>query len=1057
MNPYILKNVYEYLTSKNQLLKKKLKLGTDEIPIPPKRDDVTTIEAINRFNKANPRVDTTNLKPLSVKHSNVRQSNVNEPDEGVIQGAFDTASREAQSEGFPAPSYEKFKSRYLKREYESRLRAEGGRAGYGMLVQPSDDGSRPGYKGRKGSAEDAANRRSALAEDYKKIVDYALNNRKIANFPDPVEVSIKGKVTTINELPTVSEWAKMNGVERGIFNTRDGSLIPIKREQVYKTIVDETIKLNNQTFRFSVPADIAMDIGITKNKGRSSGVEDLLRKGNVTQLLSKDELLSNYIQYLQDNDAPLKDLTNDSIFKHINSRRIDQIKLTPARTKQTSFADSKRTIGFNNISKIMQENHPELFSKIGRGGEIPFLSRSIQNKSNLGNLRLSEAFEITEGGNIYFNEIKSENINVRKQIAGLISETDILQGKLKLDQRSLAISNSQDNMIKSLNKYALQNPDIILNNPEFRKLAATRFQNGKFITETDPKLITDRLNRYIKFGFFSTDHKVSKRTGKLNIEFPTNKQIVPTFINGPIRSMENYIIDNVSQYSTNPGIKNNIDNIVNVAKNNNFTVNVPKGYSNIFGNRTNVGAVQDIATVSADGSTLVSYDNQLKKFNFNTDNIPELSNVKNVDYSAVDKTKLTKSLNTKIKTLGSLDSESVLKVFRNNKQKSITDAAIKTASIGGFDEKIKSYCGGKASGGRIGLQKGTDICPAATKDPEGFLKRLTSDPQLSKFFKSPKAVAIAKNVARAGLSATNPLSFIGGEIFYVGLDAANSRGKGQDWDEALDKAFVFYDFERTEKKIMEKGKQQGFDANQLDLLQNTMNLYKLDNRQKAIESQLNVDINDPSELSSDLTMGAPQDLENVTNQLQLESDKYRNTLDKMGFDLSKNESYNTGFNYLNNIFRKKTQDDLIKVYNERKRKVDPEGGPIGDAIKPIFDIQSYTQPLKYGLDIINPFTKNVPFETDRAREQRYLNEMDEKELYLYNKRRGFDLDSLLDGTSPYIDKSAEYLGEGKDFLGKGLFQNFASGGIASLTDTIPPESGPTPHGLRYQYNNVKKI
>jgi len=33
----------------------------------------------------------------------------------------------------------------------------------------------------------------------------------------------------------------------------------------------------------------------------------------------------------------------------------------------------------------------------------------------------------------------------------------------------------------------------------------------------------------------------------------------------------------------------------------------------------------------------------------------------------------------------------------------------------------------------------------------------------------------------------------------------------------------------------------------------------------------------------------------------------------------------------------------------------------------------------------------------------------------------------------------------------------ASGGIASLTKTIPPESGPTPHGLRYQYNNVKKI
>ena len=100
--------------------------------------------------------------------------------------------------------------------------------------------------------------------------------------------------------------------------------------------------------------------------------------------------------------------------------------------------------------------------------------------------------------------------------------------------------------------------------------------------------------------------------------------------------------------------------------------------------------------------------------------------------------------------LESLDNKQVLEIFRSNKQKSITDAAIKTASIGGFDEKIKSYCGGKASGGRIGLEKGTDICPAATKDPEGFLKRLINDPQLSKFFKSAKAVAIAKNVARAG-------------------------------------------------------------------------------------------------------------------------------------------------------------------------------------------------------------------------------------------------------------------------------------------------------------------
>ena len=126
MNPYKLKNVFEYLTSNNQLLKKKLKLGTSEIPIPDKRPDVIDIEAINRFTKANPRVDTTNLKPLSVKQSNVKQSNVDQADEGVIQGAFDTATREAQSEGFPAPKYEAFKKRYLRKN----MKADGGRIGY---------------------------------------------------------------------------------------------------------------------------------------------------------------------------------------------------------------------------------------------------------------------------------------------------------------------------------------------------------------------------------------------------------------------------------------------------------------------------------------------------------------------------------------------------------------------------------------------------------------------------------------------------------------------------------------------------------------------------------------------------------------------------------------------------------------------------------------------------------------------------------------------------------------------------------------------------------------
>jgi len=45
----------------------------------------------------------------------------------------------------------------------------------------------------------------------------------------------------------------------------------------------------------------------------------------------------------------------------------------------------------------------------------------------------------------------------------------------------------------------------------------------------------------------------------------------------------------------------------------------------------------------------------------------------------------------------------------------------------------------------------------------------------------------------------------------------------------------------------------------------------------------------------------------------------------------------------------------------------------------------------------------------------------------------------------------------KSIANAGGVANMASGGIASLTKTVPPESGPTPQGLPYVYNNVKKI
>ena len=73
-----------------------------------------------------------------------------------------------------------------------------------------------------------------------------------------------------------------------------------------------------------------------------------------------------------------------------------------------------------------------------------------------------------------------------------------------------------------------------------------------------------------------------------------------------------------------------------------------------------------------------------------------------------------------------------------------------------------------------------------------------------------------------------------------------------------------------------------------------------------------------------------------------------------------------------------------------------------------------------------------------ARKENSINDLEREAVGQRNKFNIFDRDNSV--------------------LGTGL-RGFsaASGGIASLTKTIPPESGPTPHGLRYPYNNVKKI
>jgi hypothetical protein len=404
--------------------------------------------------------------------------------------------------------------------------------------------------------------------------------------------------------------------------------------------------------------------------------------------------------------------------------------------------------------------------------------------------------------------------------------------------------------------------------------------------------------------------------------------------------------------------------------------------------------------------------------------------------------------------------EDFLKKLTDKKFGKVADVIVKASKEGGFGDVMQAYCMRKKAkkGGRMFLSTGSG-CPAARDNPKEFLETISQDPKISKFFRSSVGQKAANAAARITGNVLNPSTLIGGEVTFVLADGLNNFSKGMDLAESFDRAFIFKDFKQFDENIMEQAKNLGYNQNQLNLLQETMNINRLDNRQKALEYGLDVEKSDPSGLTSDATMGFPERLVETKNMLDKSVGNYIGTLDKMGFDLTKDSSFDTGFRYLDNVFKKKTKDEMLKTYDKRKRQVDPTSGTLGNILDPILDVGAYTQPFKFAADIVNPFTKNVPLLSDRQREAKYLREMDPRELYLYNKQRGFTLDDIEAGTSPQVGQVMDQLGGAA--TGKGFFQQLAGGGIAKMAGdrsgamltSMNPDSG----GLSGLYKRAMKM
>jgi len=302
----------------------------------------------------------------------------------------------------------------------------------------------------------------------------------------------------------------------------------------------------------SILDNIAFEINKRNELGIISGLEDVAadvgksadllrqfnREGRIPKLLTSEEIIKNYIDKALTENKTVDNFTFTNITNYLNegakaanSRKILQRGKTFRPLKQTQSVVHKKI-----VSDVMKKNNPELQKLISSQSQF------IKSNPKVLNIEIKDFIE-----NI--NNIKNKQIQENLSKGNQVSELRILKGKLNLGPKDFAISQAQDNYVKELNENIKQQvkeigyDEWLKRNPDLVEYAGKRIDSktGKIIQRSP-----EELKKYINKGFFSIDHKNKKSGEKINIEFPTNKQIVPNGVNsGFIRSAQAYLKNNL--------------------------------------------------------------------------------------------------------------------------------------------------------------------------------------------------------------------------------------------------------------------------------------------------------------------------------------------------------------------------------------------------------------------------------------------------------------------------------------------------------------------------------
>jgi hypothetical protein len=331
-----------------------------------------------------------------------------------------------------------------------------------------------------------------------------------------------------------------------------------------------------------------------------SNINKLIQKGRVTRPLSKEELVTQYINKAIEENKTIGEMTKKAIGDYISA---DLPKGSKGRLENHTTA------------KIIKKQFPELFKTLytKNSGALDQLARN------------------TDLLDIPINDFIKDPTKIRRERSGSTirkgqntARLRILQGKLKLGPRDFAVSEAQDDFIVNINNAIKKDNNLVLKNPKLMELVSTTFDNtpgsptyGQIISKARNE---EKIKADIKKGFFSNEHLTPKALEKMNTEFPTNKLLIPRSTNSNlIKSSQNYLKNNRND-------KNAIQALEGLTNKFNININTESG---------KIGPKQG-ATV--EGNKLLSYENQLKTMGFNSPDV-NFNIVKDITKEELQKTK----------------------------------------------------------------------------------------------------------------------------------------------------------------------------------------------------------------------------------------------------------------------------------------------------------------------------------------------------------------------------------------------------------------------------------